>query len=77
MPIVSVEDFYNSEQSLPLPDHSLKQSPCCPIIGGDYIIYYCKAHPKVENTNLESIEHHCRFTDTEHHKAEIMKSFQE
>lgn len=46
MPIISVEDFFSSNQSLPLPVHSLEQSPCCPIIGsksgGDYIIYYCK-----------------------------------
>ena len=84
MPIVSVEDFFRADPdkpSLPLPDHSLEQSPCYPIIGskssGDHIIYYCKLHHKVENTNLESIEHHCRFTDPDHHKAEIMKSFQE
>jgi hypothetical protein len=81
MPIVSVEDFFSSKQSLPLPDHSLEQSPCYPIIGsksgGDHIIYYCKIHRKVENANLESIEHHCRFTDPDHHKAEIMKSSQE
>ena len=81
MPIVSVEDFFSIKQSLQLPNHSLEQSPCYPIIGskssGDYIIYYCKVHRKVENTNLKSIEHHCRFTDPEHHKAEIMKSFQD
>jgi hypothetical protein len=39
-------------------------------------MYYCK-NPKVKNTNLESIEHHCRFADPDHHEAEIMKSFQE
>jgi hypothetical protein len=80
MPIVSVEDFFSSKQPLPLPDHSLEQSPCYPIIGskpgGNYIMYHCKIHPKVKNTNLESIEHHCRFADPNHHKEEIMKSFQ-
>ena len=81
MSIVSVEDFFSSNQPLPLSDHSLEQSPCYPIIGskssGNYIIYYCKLHRKVENTNLESIEHHCRLADPDYHKAEIMKSFQE
>jgi hypothetical protein len=33
MPIVSVEDFFSCKQSLPLPNHSLEQSPCRPIIG--------------------------------------------
>ena len=69
MPIVSVEDFFSSKHSLPLPDHSLEQSPCYPIIGST-------AHRKTENTNLEQIEHHCR-SDPDHHKAEIMESFQE
>jgi hypothetical protein len=81
MPIVSVEDFFSSKESLQLPNHSLEQSPCYPIIGckyrRDYTIYYCKLHRKVENANLESIEHHCRFAEPDHHKAEIMKSFQE
>jgi hypothetical protein len=79
--IVSVEDFFSSKESLQLPNHSLEQSPCYPIIGckyrRDYTIYYCKLHRKVENANLESIEHHCRFAEPDHHKAEIMKSFQE
>jgi hypothetical protein len=75
-PIVSVADFFSSKQSLALPEHSLEQSPCYPIIGskteGNYIMYYCRIHPKVRNTNLESIEHHCRLSDLEQHKAEIL-----
>jgi hypothetical protein len=74
-PIVSVEDFFSSKQPLPLPQHSFEQSPCYPIIGskseGSYTMYR-KIHPKVRNTNLESIEHHCRFAEPDHHKSEII-----
>ena len=59
MPIVSLEDFFKDnpdKQSLPLPNHSLEQSPCRPIIGsksqGNYIMYYCRIHPKVKNASL-------------------------
>ncbi|HET7284304.1 MAG TPA: hypothetical protein VFI70_06420 [Nitrososphaeraceae archaeon] len=25
--------------------------------------YYCKIHPAIESTHLESIEHHCRYKE--------------
>jgi hypothetical protein len=35
--------------------------------------YYCKLHPDIENIHLESIEHHCKFSDPEYHKSEVLK----
>jgi hypothetical protein len=35
--------------------------------------YYCKLHPNIENIYLESIEHHCRFSDPEYHESEILR----
>jgi hypothetical protein len=81
MPILSVEDFFSSNQSLPLVAHSLEQSPCYSIIGskpqGKHIMYYCRIHTEFKNINLESIEHHCRLSDPDQHRAEIMKSFRD
>jgi hypothetical protein len=84
IPIVVVEDFFETDidkEFSPLPDHSLEQSPCYPIIGSksrdDHIIYHCRLHPKVKNTDLDSLERHCRFADPDQHKAEILRSIQE
>ena len=75
-PVVSVENFFSDEQSLPLPPHSLEQSPCSPIIGskpaGNHTMYYCEVHPKTTNINLGSIEQHCKILDPDHHKTEII-----
>jgi hypothetical protein len=61
----------------PLPKHSLEQSPCYPIIGihNKYRVhfYYCKLHHNIENIYLESIEHHCKFSNPQLHKSEIIK----
>jgi hypothetical protein len=75
-PIVSVEVFFSSMQSLPLPNHSLEQSPCYPIIGskpaGNHTMYYCQVHPKTTTINLGSIEQHWKMLDPDHHKTEII-----
>ena len=55
----------------------LWKSPCYPIIDihNKYKVpfYYCKLHPDIENIHLESIEHHCKFSDPEYHKSEVLK----
>ena len=74
--IVSVERFFNDVADLPyepLPEHSLEQSPCYPIIGKNQKLYFCRLHPEVKNVNLESIEHHCKYKDPDYHKSEILK----
>lgn len=44
-----------------IPDHSIEESPCFPIIGsrpGEIstdIIYYCKLHPELRSTFLPEI----------------------
>jgi hypothetical protein len=74
-----VEEFFKDEdrQILPLPDHSLEQSPCYHIIGSKskrgHIWYHCKLHPKVVNTNLNSVEHHCKYSDRNQHKEAILR----
>jgi hypothetical protein len=59
----------------------LWKSPCYPIIGmhNKYRVpfYYCKLHPNIENIYLESIEHHCKFSEPGFHKSEILKSLKE
>src|ERR671936_1866332 len=81
-PIISVEDFFHDDPKTPwkpLPEHDLKQSPCYPIINvrnyHNYKIpfYYCKLHPDIENVYLETIEHHCKYSNPEVHKLEILK----
>jgi hypothetical protein len=80
---MSTEEFFNTGMDRswrPLPFHNLEQSPCYPIIdkrqynneNGSGIFYYCKLHPDIENMNLESIEHHCKYKDPELHKSEIL-----
>jgi hypothetical protein len=75
-PNVSVEKFFNDDLQLPLRDHPLEKSPCYPIVdfkpAGKYILYFCELHPKTENVNLESIEHHCKYDNPAAHKTEII-----
>jgi hypothetical protein len=75
-PIISIEEFFNEDLPLPLPGHPLEKSPCYPIIdfkaAGKYILYSCALHPKTENVNLESIEHHCKYDNADTHRAEII-----
>jgi hypothetical protein len=79
-PIVSVEDFFFDDPAgryQALPTHNLQQSPCAPIIGSktgekSVLLYYCKLHPKIQNLNLDSIEHHCKYGEPEVHKKEIL-----
>ncbi|MGB8033299.1 MAG: hypothetical protein WCF03_05705, partial [Nitrososphaeraceae archaeon] len=59
--IVSIEEFFHDLPDLPytpLPEHSLEESPCYPIISKKGKFYYCKVHPSIENICLETIEHH-------------------
>jgi hypothetical protein len=76
-PIISVEEFFNDDPSLPyqsLPPHSLEQSPCYPVIDKKHNnLYYCKLHPGVQNVNLETVEHHCKYKEPDAHKSEIIR----
>src|ERR1051326_6649031 len=83
-PTSSIEDFFFEDPTVtpqnpwkPLPEHRLEQSPCYPIIGihNKYTVqmYYCRLHSNIESIYLESIEHHCKFSDPELHKSEILK----
>ena len=82
--ITSIEEFFINKSNQvwrPLSSHTLEQSPCYPIIdkrqynndNGSGTFYYCKLHPDIQNINLESIEHHCKYKDPELHKSEILK----
>jgi hypothetical protein len=79
--VISIEDFFYDDPDVeykPLPKHNLEQSPCYPIIGihnNKYRVplYYCKLHPDVENIYLQSIEHHCKFSNPEFHKLEVQR----
>jgi hypothetical protein len=35
--------------------------------------YFCKLHPDLVNINLSSIEHHCKYKESEFHKSEILR----
>jgi hypothetical protein len=83
--LISIEEFFFDDPAItpenpwkPLPKHSLEQSPCYPIIGmhNKYKVplYYCRLHPDIEKIYLESIEHHCKFSNHEFHKSEILRS---
>jgi hypothetical protein len=79
----TVEEFFHDEPDLlwkPLREHYLEESPCYPIIGvriggNNYGVkwYYCKIHTDRENIHLESIEHHCKYKESDRHKAEILR----
>jgi hypothetical protein len=40
---------------------------------GEFVLHYCKLHPKFKNINLSSIEHHCKYDNPELHKSEILR----
>ncbi len=75
-PIVSVENFFSND--MPLPDHSLEQSPCYTIIDVSqdemgFQTYHCKLHPELMgSTFLTAIENHCR-DNPDTHKTEILR----
>jgi hypothetical protein len=77
-PIISVEEFFHDDPSLPyqsLPPHSLEQSPCYRVICNTHNnLYYCKLHPGVQNVNLETVEHHCKYKEPDAHKSECMQN---
>lgn len=86
--LISVEGFFLDGAAItpenpwkPLSEHPLEQSPCYPIIGmhNKYKVpfYYCKLHPNIQNIYLESIEHHCKFSNPEFHKSEILRLLKE
>jgi hypothetical protein len=79
--VVSIEEFFyegdNPNASWkPLPEHDL-ESPCYHIIGINHNhkipLYYCKLHPNIQNANLESIEHHCKYKEPDFHKSEVIR----
>jgi hypothetical protein len=55
------------------PEHILEESPCKSIIktdkNGDF---YCIFHPDIKYTNLETVEHHIKYSDTEFHKTKLL-----
>ena len=76
-----MEEFFRVDKPyLSLTDYPLEQSPCFHIIGskskGGHIRYHCKLHPKIVNTNLNSIEHHCKYSDHIQHKEAILRILQ-
>jgi hypothetical protein len=74
--ILSVEGFFRDDSDLlyePLPEHTIKESPCYPIIDKNQKLYFCRLHPECKNVNLESVEHHCKYKDPDYHKSEILK----
>ena len=77
-PIVSIEDFFSND--IPLPGHSIEESPCYHIISsrpGEIptdTVYYCKLHPDmIPSTFVTQIELHCREKEPDIHKAEILR----
>ena len=76
-----IKDFYSDPDSSwqPLPEHSLEESPCYPIVTEGELkamgqtIYLCKLHPEILNIDLGAVEHHCRYVEPEKHKAEILR----
>jgi hypothetical protein len=74
--IVSVERFFHDVADLPyqtLPEHSLEQSPCYPIIArnNNNRLYFFRLHPEVKSVYLESIEHNCKYNDPDDQQSEI------
>jgi hypothetical protein len=55
------------------PEHTLEESPCKSIIkidkNGDF---YCIFHPDIKYTNLETVEHHIKYSDSEFHKSKLL-----
>jgi hypothetical protein len=55
------------------PDHDLDQSPCYPIIAERQGYFYCRLHPEIKSTYLESIEHHIKYKVPKGHESELLK----
>lgn len=75
-PIVSIEEFFHDLPDLPytpLREHSLEESPCYPIISKKDKFYYCNVHPSIESIYLDTIEHHCKYKESDVHKSEILR----
>lgn len=73
-----IAEFFHDDPDMPyqpLPEHSLEQSLCHPIIALDKkgVFYYCKLHPKIQSIYLESIEHHCKYKEPGIHKEIVSK----
>jgi hypothetical protein len=60
-PVLSVDEFFSDNIELPLPEHTLSESPCRDMICKPSIFYICTLHPHIENIHLESIEHHFKY----------------
>lgn len=64
MKVSSITDFFYDDPNKPwepLPEYTLDQSPCQPIIAIKQNYYYCILHPEIKNVHLESIEHHIKY----------------
>jgi hypothetical protein len=83
-----VEAFFNHDESdkeerISLPEHSLEQSPCYPIIGKKAIgtdqqtCYFCQIHPEFWTIDLVLIEHQCKYKEPEVHKQAILKALRD
>jgi hypothetical protein len=76
-PIIPIQDFFSN--NIPLPGHSIEESPCYDIIGsrpGEIstdTIYYCKLHPELGSIFLTEIELHCIQKEPDIHKSEILR----
>lgn len=78
--LISIDDFFFDDSDItpenpwkPLPKHSLQQSHIGMHNKYRVPFYYCKLHPNIENIYLESIEHHCKFSNPEFHNAELQR----
>jgi hypothetical protein len=76
-PVVSIDDFF-SNPSWPLPKHDVEQSPCRPLFDIDKFetmgtYFRCKIHTEAWSPDLVGIEYHCKYQETDRHKAELSK----
>jgi hypothetical protein len=72
----SITNFFHDDPNVRYtspPEHTLEQSPCCPIIAVRQGYFYCRLHPEIKNVHLESIEHHVKYKDPAAHKSELLK----
>lgn len=60
-PIRPIDEFFSDNIELPLPDHTLSESPCRDMICKPSIFYFCTLHPHIENIHLSTIEHHFKY----------------
>ncbi len=72
--------FFHDDPELPyrpLPPHTLEESPVKSIIKKDKNSEYCCIfHPDIKYANLETVEHHIKYSDTEFHKSKLSKQEQ-